>query len=227
MDLPHGEDLSSGIVLLDDERIAAVPVKDCGESLVDLRAVGRLDVDDRQADADGAFARVRTGTLERLLAAQRALPSGYRLVVVEGYRPPALQRQYFEEHVAFLRDRYPTWSAGEVRSQAAQYISAPMLAPHTTGGAVDVTLRAPDGGLCWMGTEVNASPQESDCACYTSADNIGHESRAHRLMLGSALVAAGFVNYPGKWWHWSFGDRYWAFMADKPFALYGPVASMS
>jgi hypothetical protein len=27
--------------------------------------------------------------------------------------------------------------------------------------------------------------------------------------LGGGLTAAGMVNYPTEWWHWSYGDRYW------------------
>ena len=41
-------------------------------------------------------------------------------------------------------------------------------------------------------------------------------------MLGAALTAAGLVNYPTEWWHWSYGDRYWALMTGAPAALYGP-----
>jgi D-alanyl-D-alanine dipeptidase len=33
------------------------------------------------------------------------------------------------------------------------------------------------------------------------------------------------VNYPTEWWHWSYGDRYWALMTGAPAALYGPVAA--
>jgi len=35
------------------------------------------------------------------------------------------------------------------------------------------------------------------------------------------MEAAGFVNYPTEWWHWSFGDRYWAFCAGEHEAIYG------
>jgi hypothetical protein len=31
----------------------------------------------------------------------------------------------------------------------------------------------------------------------------------------AALLGAGFVNYPPEWWHWSFGDKYWAYMTGK------------
>jgi D-alanyl-D-alanine dipeptidase len=41
-------------------------------------------------------------------------------------------------------------------------------------------------------------------------------------VLGAALTAAGLVNYPTEWWHWSFGDRYWALATGAGAALYGP-----
>ncbi|WP_218577754.1 M15 family metallopeptidase [Phytohabitans rumicis] len=212
------------MVLLSDERIAAVPVRDRGEPLVDLRTVGELEVDDLQADPDGWYARVRAGVAERLRTAQRALPAGYRLVVVEGYRPPELQRRYFDEHVARLTERYGGLPARLVRERASAYIAPPEVAPHPTGGAVDVTLRGPDGSLCWLGTEVNASPEDSDGACYTDAPNICARSSANRATLRAAMAAGGFVNYPTEWWHWSYGERYWAFVTGAASARYGPLA---
>jgi D-alanyl-D-alanine dipeptidase len=41
-------------------------------------------------------------------------------------------------------------------------------------------------------------------------------------ILADAMNAAGLVNYPAEWWHWSYGDRYWAFQASHGTALYGP-----
>jgi len=37
------------------------------------------------------------------------------------------------------------------------------------------------------------------------------------------MAAAGFVNYPSEWWHWSYGDRYWAFTTGPSHARYGPA----
>ena len=37
------------------------------------------------------------------------------------------------------------------------------------------------------------------------------------------LTWSGFVNYPTEWWHWSYGDRYWALTTGAAAALYGPV----
>ncbi|MBT2676644.1 hypothetical protein J7E95_38855 [Streptomyces sp. ISL-14] len=45
------------IVLMPDPKIAAIPVADCGEPLVDVRLHEPLAVDSRKADRTGAFAR--------------------------------------------------------------------------------------------------------------------------------------------------------------------------
>jgi len=210
------------ITLMSDPRVAAVPVSECGEPLTDVRHTPRLLVDGRAADPAGAYAYLRQGLLERLLTAQSALPPGLRLLFIEGYRPPELQRHYFERYSARLRAAHPAWSAGEVRAAASRYVSPPELAPHSAGAAVDLTLADADGRELDMGTPWDATPEESARACYTEAANIPAEARAHRDALGAALTSAGLVNYPTEWWHWSYGDRYWALHTGAPAALYGP-----
>src|SRR5262245_34543343 len=97
----------SRIVLLSDNRITGLPVVECGEILCDLREIPALRLDSRHADPDGAYAHVRTGVADRLVAAQSLLPLGLRLLVVEGYRPVALQRRYFAEYCARLAAHHP------------------------------------------------------------------------------------------------------------------------
>ncbi|MGW3264181.1 M15 family metallopeptidase [Streptomyces sp. NPDC001056] len=210
------------IILMSDAKVAAVPVRECGERLVDVRRGGRLPVDGRKADGDGAFAHLREGVLERLLKAQETLPEGLRLLFVEGYRPPALQRRYFDGYGAGLRAAHPDWPAERIRSAASRYVSPPEIAPHSAGAAVDLTLVDADGRELDMGTPLNADPEVSAGACYTGATGIGTEARANRQILGTALGNAGLVNYPTEWWHWSYGDRYWALATGAPAALYGP-----
>jgi D-alanyl-D-alanine dipeptidase len=221
----HGDDVDADrIVLLADPRIARVPVVDCGEPLVDAREATEIAVDERQADAAGVFAQLRPGALDRLVRAQRLLRPGWQLVLVEGYRQAPLQRRYFDEYVATLRRANPQWTSARLVEMASRYIAPVEVAPHITGGAVDVTLAGPAGAVLWMGTEVNATPEESDGASRTYARNISPDARRNRILLGEVMTAAGFVNYPTEWWHWSVGDRYWAFRAGAPTAYYGPVA---
>ncbi|MEU4533396.1 M15 family metallopeptidase [Streptosporangium sp. NPDC023825] len=210
------------IVLISDARVAAIPVEESGERLVDVR--GRLRTDERLADPEGAFAHLRLGLLTRLEEAQAQLPGGYRLLVVEGYRPPATQKEIFDGYSAELRALHPEMSPAELRAAASRYVSPVEIAPHTAGAAVDLTLAADDGTELDMGTRLNATPEESDGACYTDAPGLSPEARHHRKLLGVAMEAAGLVNYPTEWWHWSYGDRYWAMTTGSPVALYGPIS---
>ncbi|MFJ7630143.1 M15 family metallopeptidase [Streptomyces sp. NPDC097595] len=212
----------SEIVLMSDPKVAAIPVSECGERLVDVRTTGSLLVDARKQDPANSFAYLREGVLERLLKAQAGLPQDLRLLFVEGYRPPSLQREYFEEYASQLRAVHPEWSAQQIHSAASRYVSPPDIAPHSAGAAVDLTLADAAGNELDLGTRMNADPEESEGACYTHAANISEEARANRRLLGSALAAAGLVNYPTEWWHWSYGDRYWALTTGNSTACYGP-----
>jgi zinc D-Ala-D-Ala dipeptidase len=211
------------IVLMSDPKIAAIPVAECGERLVDVRRDDSLLVDTREQDPAGAFAYLREGLLERLVKAQAMLPQGLRLLFVEGYRPPSLQRKYFEEYADHLRVAHLDWSAEQIHSAASRYVSPPDIAPHSAGAAVDLTLADADGHELDLGTRMDADPEESEGACYTHAANISGKARANRKLLGTALTAVGLVNYPTEWWHWSFGDRYWALITGEAAALYGPT----
>jgi D-alanyl-D-alanine dipeptidase len=208
---------------MSDPVISAILVRDCAEPLVDVRDDGRLLVDLRKQDLDGHFCHVRSGVADRLLAAQDTLPDGLRILFIEGYRPLALQRAYFEEYLGELRSGHPGMSEGELFSAASRYVSPPDIAPHSAGAAVDLTLATSDGTEIDMGTRVNASPEESGGACFTGADLISAPARSHRELLGLALTSAGFVNYPTEWWHWSYGDRYWALGTGAAAACYGPI----
>ncbi|MFJ4468064.1 M15 family metallopeptidase [Streptomyces sp. NPDC089424] len=211
------------IILLSDHRVAGTQVADNGEPLADVREVDALRVDTRQADGDGSYAHVRAGVLRRLLIAQDALPPGIRLLMVEGFRPAALQRRYFDEYATTLRAAHPDARPDRIRELASAYISPPEVAPHVSGGAVDLTLCTADGAELPLGTEVNATPEESEGRCRTGAAGLDAEARANRAVMSRAMTAAGFVNYPTEWWHWSHGDRYWALMTAAPSAKYGPA----
>jgi len=208
------------MVVLSDPEVVGIPVLECGEPLLDMREVGALRLDGRLADPKGAFARLRIGVVDRLVTAQTLLPVGLWLLIVEGYRPAALQRQYFEAQLHRLRAKDPSSSDAQLRRRASKYIAPPDVAPHVAGAAVDVTLCTVDGAELAMGTEVNNT---DTTACHTAAPGIGEGERENRRLLGAALAAAGLVNYPSEWWHWSYGDRYWAYATGAEHACYGPT----
>ena len=105
-------------------------------------------------------------------------------------------------------------------SRAARLTSrfvAPLeVAPHVAGAAVDLTLVDACGEELDLGTPIDATPEQCDGRCYFAADGIGADARAHRELLAGVLGGAGLVNYPTEWWHWSYGDRYWALATGAP-----------
>jgi D-alanyl-D-alanine dipeptidase len=212
------------MLLLSDPAIRAMPFQETGDPVLDLREVPQLRLDSRLADPAGSFAGLRAGTLDRLLTAQTTLPADVHLLVIEGFRPLRLQQKYFGDYADELRELYPDWTSERVRVEASKYVSPPEVGPHCTGGAVDLTLCTTDGTELDLGTNVNDSPVASRNACFTAATGLSAEARRNRDLLVSALSAVGLVNYPTEWWHWSFGDRYWAAATGRPHALYGPRA---
>jgi len=221
------------IVLLSDPRVAAIPVEEAGDPLVHLASFGDISVAKgapapplgvRRGSLGPVHALVRQGLAVRLARAARRLPPELRLHIVEGYRPPELQRAYFEAYRARLLRDDPSLAAAESHLLASRFVAPPAVAAHPSGAAVDLTLVDRDGQPLDMGTPIDATPEESRGACFLDAPNITAEARANRGLLAAALDAEGLVNYPTEWWHWSYGDRYWAFATGRAAASYGPAA---
>lgn len=215
------------VVLIGDPRVKAMPVIECGEQFEDLAVTQpslKFDLDRRHVQKDSlsiSFARKRVG--EMLVTAQSYLPNGICLLVKECYRPMSVQKKFWDNYSALLRRRNPSWSEDQIYDECSK-LNAPLeVAPHTTGGAVDLTLIDRNENWLDMGTEFNASPHETDGATYTKAENISDKARTNREILNVAMSRAGFINYPTEWWHWSYGDKYWALMTNKPNAIYGSV----
>ncbi|GGF31793.1 D-alanyl-D-alanine dipeptidase [Marmoricola endophyticus] len=207
-----------------DPRVTSLAAVDNGEPLVDVRDLG-LHVHPDKSQRHPDYFLLRAGVAERLGQARRLLPEPYGLLIIEGYRPFAVQEAAFDRHRRRLADADPSLSDHDVFMAASQYVSPPAVAPHVSGAAVDLTLVDESGTRLDMGTEVDATPEESGGACYFAATSISETGRRHREVLAAALGGAGLVNYPTEWWHWSYGDRYWALVTGAPEAIYGPVGS--
>lgn len=206
-----------------DPRVAAVPVNDCGDELIDTRQLEGIEVAPTDDPRNPAHSFLRRSVAELLLQAQSALPPGLRILLAEGYRPYDLQEFYFSRRKRRLMDADLTLSDEDAFLKASEGVSPPEVAPHVSGAAVDLTLVDERGQALDMGTPINASPEESEGACYFDAENITAKARRNRDILAAGLSGAGLVNYPTEWWHWSYGDRYWALMTERRHAIFGPM----
>jgi D-alanyl-D-alanine dipeptidase len=195
-------------ILLSDPLVHAVRVLDNGEPLVAVPFAPSV--------------LVRAGLARRLADARAALPSGVDLRVVEGHRSIADQRAIIDGYSRELRLLHPDADEVELTRLYSRFVSPVAVAPHVAGAAVDLTLTDGAGNDLWLGTAIDATPEQSGGACFFHADVDG-EARRNRTLLARVLGDAGLVNYPTEWWHWSYGDRYWSLMSGADHALYGPV----
>lgn len=195
---------------------------------------------------------MRREVAERLYLAASALPEGYRFRVWDAWRPFALQQELYEVYSRdVIRDFHLEKVSEEERNAVIRgFISEPNpdreIPPvHTTGGAVDLTILDPEGNELDMGTGFDAFtektrtdyfesarealPKASPCE-RTEGDNASEKKdegywakvRDNRRLLYHVMIQAGFTNLPSEWWHYDYGDRFWAYYNGKP-AIYGGV----
>ncbi len=218
--LPHERSL----VLMGEERVSRIPIEECGEPMVDLAGVPGIAIDQRLADAKGRHRLVRSGVASRLAGAAESLPAGLQLLVIEAYRPVEMQQRYFDAHLDELRVVYDGLPEHDLLLMTSRFVAPPKgVPPHCSGAAVDLTLSFEGGAELEMGTGINEGPEQSEGRCFSDARNIPKECQENRAVLFQALTAQGLVNYPTEWWHWSFGDRYWALLTGAPAAVYGLI----
>ena len=176
---------------------------------------------------------VRKEMYERLVKAAGNLPDGYRFRIWDAWRPFALQHELFEKYsVDIIRD-FHLEELPEAKRRAAicKFVSDPVpdtkVPPaHTTGGAIDLTLLDPEGRELPMGCGFDAFTDKT-CATYFEAPEHvqgaeDEQVRENRRLLYYAMIDAGFTNLPSEWWHYDYGDRFWAYYMRKP-AIYEGV----
>ena len=96
--------------------------------------------------------------------------------------------------------------------------------PHSTGGALDVSLSDKYGNLFDMGSDIDQMDDSSKPDFYKNSKNeeaIIWNSR--RNLLKEVMNKYGFVQHPNEWWHFSYGDQLWAWKNKEKNAIYGKV----
>ncbi len=173
----------------------------------------------------------RGEVFERLLRVAAALPGGVRLVVLDAWRPFAVQQYLYDSLSSALAAHYPRAGEAELERLTRQFVSPPSSSreapsPHLTGGAVDVTLCDAQGRWLDMGSAFDEAVPASYTAYFerlAEPDARQRRVRDHRRLLYHAMLDAGFSNLPSEWWHYDFGDQLWAWHTGATQALFGPV----
>lgn len=164
---------------------------------------------------------VRKEVYDKLVEATKNLPKGYRLKILDAWRPFALQKELYDVYATTIVKNFglEKWKEDRKKEFVGKFVSVPVedrVVPpvHTTGGAVDVTVIDANGQELQMGTDFDQFTEMTDTAYFEQGTY--KLVRDNRRLLYFAMIKAGFTNLPSEWWHFDYGDQFWGFYTKQP-----------
>ena len=164
-------------------------------------------------------AYVRETVAKKLLEAKKLLPPGYTFEILDAWRPYEVQLALFNEYRDRLAARHPEASLEALDRMACEFVSYPDKSKqvsfvHSSGGAVDLRILNTEGLPLDMGSDFDAFTEKSYTVWYEK-EGSDPAIRDNRRLLYNVLTACGFTNYPAEWWHYDFGDVFWAYYTGR------------
>ena len=221
----------SDIALIADPKVLAIPVVDNQEPLIDLKDQKEIAYGPSPEIPNNMnYTKLRKTVYEKLKRAQALLPEGLHFCLYEGYRSLQLQKMLFDNRYEKIKKLYPDWSQKQIFIETITLVSpvtnadgSKNIPPHSTGGAIDIYL-IKQGQAVAMGIHPKDWTEDVDGKLSaTLSQHISAEAQKNRKIMSAVLSTVGFVNYPTEYWHWSYGDRYWAYRKKEKHAIYGTI----
>ena len=180
---------------------------------------------------------LRKGVVSRLVRANNYLQTihkNYSLILYDSWRPIEVQSYMF--YLAYKSEckrrglelqsndmnSYPEIIKEVKRFWAYPSFDDKFPPPHSTGGAIDLTIKDSSGKLIEMGCEIDNMHSSASPDFYK--DRKSKESKIwdeRRNLLKQVMLKFDFVQHPNEWWHFSYGDQLWAWTNENKKAIYG------
>lgn len=213
-------------VLID--ALAKVTTVDNGEPLVPLTAdlVGQriffnlVSLGIPTSDQDRL--QLRQGVISRLRAASETLPTGFSLIVRDAFRTRQMVLDLYALYLKRVQEENPSFTHKECDLNVRMRLAMPddpVLPGHMTGGAVDVVLGDDRGNRVFL--EVNGDLIPRKKQAFTDCPGLPPDLQLKRRILLDSLTTQGFHNFFQEYWHFSYGDAYWAVRRKCKQAIYG------
>jgi zinc D-Ala-D-Ala dipeptidase len=218
------------ITLIADPKVIAIPIQECGDPFVDLKEQSTIDYGPSPEIPNNTdYTKMRKTVYEKLVEAQELLPTGVRFCLYECYRSLDLQTMLYENRYKIIQELHPNWTEEQLFIETTKMVSPIVnldgsrnIPAHSTGGAIDIYLIDDKGDPLDMGIHPKDwMDDDQGILSLTNSVHISDQARKNRHTMNKTLESVGFVNYPTEFWHWSYGDRYWAYMLGEPHAIYG------
>lgn len=216
--------MADNLTSIFDPAVKSLPIHENGEKLVAIEPSKRIFVSDKYEPYYPTFKLVRESVFERLTKAASELPDGVNFLFVEGHRPLEIQIAFFKDYSDLLQSRHPEWDEERVFNEATKLVAPPSKTPpHSTGAAFDLTLCDDEGNELDLGSPIDDDPDKNNGMNMLKCPLLNDEAQKNREILTNALNSNGFTHYDYEWWHWSYGDQYWAYKRAEQHALYNSI----
>ncbi len=170
--------------------------------------------------------RLRRRVLVALCQASAALPAGVDLLIWDGLRSLDTQQDIVDDFRASLprEGREETVERYLAPSPESEEMFRRVPPPHSTGGAVDLTLcDASSGEPLDMGAGFDQFDELSWLRYYENGAVAANGYAQRRRNLYWAMLGVGFSPYPWEYWHYELGTLVHAAYYGRPSAEYGPA----
>ena len=197
--------------------VGRVHVHECFDPLVDFLPHRHIIFNKETLEEPNL---IRKQVLFKLYKVADKLPEGVNLKIYKTFRSRIKMNENFESVIAQITAENPGIGRHEAMKLAKYQTDDPKgsMGGHETGGAVDVALCDNKGHDHNYGTKFH----EYNDFTFTYSSHITKEQKKNRQKLVKIMKREGFVNFPGEWWHFSYGDRMWAaYKGKRDGGIYG------
>ena len=195
--------------MLPGDILSSKAIEECYEPMVNLTSCDGLFLSD-------CTMQCRCSVAEKLKKVAKQLSDkGLGIYIYELYRSPEQQQMRLQETYNRYGDKF---SDKDELEKYVRRCTAGVGGGHQTGGAVDLTLCDSNGIPLDMGSEYPIK-----CPEMVTSYHLSSIVNERRKLLCNVMRKEGFANYPGEWWHFSYGDQLWAAYRYKRYAIYGVI----
>ncbi|MDK2899075.1 MAG: zinc D-Ala-D-Ala dipeptidase [Patescibacteria group bacterium] len=153
---------------------------------------------------------IRSEVANRLIKAQNNLPSNWKIVLKAGFRPLSVQSELFQAIVNISKKTNPSFNDKQHIKYARIYVTDPSTKycpSHITGGAVDIDIF--DSSTKQF-VDMGCLPNTNGEIASLHSNKVGLNQYNNRLTLLRAMLDAEFAPLANEWWHYQYGETYWA-----------------
>ena len=192
--------------------ISKVHTKECNEPLVDVVKHPKIFHND---DTIERPLLLRKNVARKLYKVADSLPDNVYLKIYSVFRSRSLIYNAWKEEEERLMKENPKKNRAELLELVSTKVSSPKvnMGGHDTGAAIDLSLCDANQQDFDFGTKIKEKHKKV---------HLTKEQKENRKMLKDFMTAQNFVNLPGQWWHFSYGDKIWAaYKGKRNGAFYG------